>query len=65
MEREEMIVIDEEGHTIPIKVREENGEHIVTVDGVEWVRTRNITHATVLFSMMYEHLTEYMSYSLR
>lgn len=62
MGREENIVIDEVGNTIPIKVREEDGEHIITIDGVEWVRTRNMTHATVLFNMMYEHITEYMTY---
>lgn len=62
MEREEQIIIDESGNTIPIRVREEDGEHIITIDGVEWVRTTNITHATVLFALMYEHITEYMSY---
>ena len=62
MGREENIVIDEVGNTIPIKVREEDGEHIITIDGVEWVRTRNMTHATVLFTMMCEHITEYMTY---
>ncbi len=61
-EREENIVIDEEGNTIPIKIRKENEEYIVTIDGVEWVRTKNITHATILFNMMYEHITEYMTY---
>lgn len=39
-EREEDIVIDEEGNT----------------------EQKNITHATILFNMMYEHITEYMTY---
>ena len=37
MERTELIKID--GGEIPIKVELINGEHVITVDGVEWVRT--------------------------
>lgn len=62
MEKEVLIIIDEDGNTIPAKVREEDGEHIITIDGVEWVRTENYMHATVLFNMMVEHITEYMTY---
>ena len=62
IEREEKIVIDEAGNTIPIKISREGEERIITIDGVEWVRTNNITHAAVLFNMMREHITEYMTY---
>ena len=34
--------INIDGGTIPIEVREENETHIITVDGVEWVRTKDI-----------------------
>ena len=62
IEREEKIVIDEAGNNIPIKIGREGEERIITIDGVEWVRTNNITHAAVLFNMMREHITEYMTY---
>ena len=62
VEREEKIVIDEAGNTISIKISREGKERIITIDGVEWVRTNNITHAAVLFNMMREHITEYMTY---
>ena len=50
------------GGTIPISVEENNGIHTITVDGVEWVKTENITHAAVLFNMMADHITEYMDF---
>lgn len=56
------IVIDK-GFVLPIEVHEEDGEHIISVDGVEWCRTGNQMHAAVLFNMMAEHLTEYMTYA--
>lgn len=62
MGKEILIVIDEAGHTIPVKVFGEGDEHVITVDGVEWVRTKNQMHATVLFNMMADHITEYMNY---
>lgn len=62
MRNEKQIVIDEQGNTIPIVVELVEGEHIISVDGVEWLRTANMTHAAVLFNMMAEHLTEYMHY---
>ena len=60
---EKQIVINENGDTIPIKVEEVDGVHIISVDGVVWVKTENYLHATILFNMMYEHLTKYMSYA--
>lgn len=60
MERTELIKID--GGEIPIKVELINGEHVITVDGVEWVRTPNMIHSAVIFNMFVDHLTEYMDF---
>lgn len=46
----------------PIEVHEEDGEHIITVDDVEWLRTDNQVHAAVLFHMMADHLPEYVEF---
>ena len=54
--------INIDGGTIPIEVKEEKGVHIITVDGVEWVRTESYMHSTVLFNLMCDHITEYMQY---
>lgn len=50
------------GFSIPIEVHEENGEHIISIDGTEWVRTKNYMHATVLFNMLANHVAEYVNY---
>ena len=52
-----------DGFTIPIEVHEESGEHVISIDGTEWVRTKNYMHATVLFNMLAEHVTEYVNYT--
>lgn len=62
MYKEVMIEIDEEGTQIPVRVELIDEEHIITIDGVEWVRTDNQVHATVLFNMIIDHITEYVSY---
>ncbi len=54
--------INIDGGTIPIEVKEEKGVHIITVDGVEWVRTESYLHSTILYNMMCDHLTDYMNY---
>jgi hypothetical protein len=56
------VVINDKGDTIPVSVDEENGTHVIKIDGVEWVRTDNYMHATVLFNMISEHITEYVHY---
>lgn len=56
------VVINDKGDTIPVSVDEENGTHVIRIDGVEWVRTDNYMHATVLFNMISEHITEYVHY---
>lgn len=53
------------GGTIPITVHEENGLHIIEIDGVKWVETPNQMHATVLFNMLADHVTEYMQYKIK
>ncbi len=50
------------GGIIPITVHEENGLHIIKIDGVKWVETTNQIHAAVLFNMLADHVTEYMQY---
>ena len=50
------------GATITVKVDEVDGEHIIWIDGVEWVRTTNYVHAAVLFNMIADHITEYVNY---
>lgn len=62
MKREERITINDKGTTIPITVEDINGIHTISVDNVIWVETNNIVHASVLFNMMTEHLTEYMNF---
>ena len=47
---------------IEVKVEPIGDEHIISIDGVEWVRTDNYVHATVLFNMIADHITEYMHY---
>jgi hypothetical protein len=47
---------------IEVKVEPIGDEHIISIDGVEWVRTNNYVHATVLFNMIADHITEYMHY---
>lgn len=59
--RKEMLQID--GGEIPIRLCQDvNGWYVIDVDGVEWVRLENQVHAVVLFSMMAEHIMQYMHY---
>ena len=58
----EKIIINEKGDTIPITVSENNGVFGIDIDGVEWCSTNNQVHATVLFNLMKDHITEYMHY---
>lgn len=56
------IVINEKKETIPVHLNIENDTFIVDIDGVEWVRTDNNVHATILYNMIADHITEYMHY---
>ena len=38
--------------------------YTINIDGVEWLTTENQMHATVLFNMMKDHITEYMHYQM-
>lgn len=55
-----------EGGEIPIilaKDKDEQGEfYFIAIDNVEWVTTENKTHAIVLFELMKDHITNYMTY---
>jgi hypothetical protein len=62
MYQETKIAIDEKGNTITVRVEQIGEEHVITIDGVEWVRTGNYVHATVLYNMISDHITEYMHY---
>lgn len=48
--------------SIPIEVKEVEGLHVISIDGTVWVKTDNQVHAAVLFNMMADHITEYMTY---
>ena len=50
--KEDNILIDETGKTIPIQISKENEEYIIMLDNKEWVRTQSITHANKLFNML-------------
>lgn len=50
------------GVEITVEVDEIDGEHIVWIDGVEWVRTKNRVHAAVLYNMICDHIGEYVNY---
>lgn len=58
------IYINDKGNAIPVSVNRYGNEHIIKVDGVEWVRTINQTHAAVLFNMIADHITEYVTYEI-
>lgn len=48
--------------TIPISLNRYGDNFVIAVDGVEWIKTTNQTHAVVLFEMMKDNITEYMNY---
>lgn len=58
-------MIKVQGGEIPVTVHKEDGVHIIDIDGVVWVRTENYTHAAVLYNMICDHITEYMSYKVK
>ncbi len=62
MDRSAERIIEVNGIELPVSVEEIDGEHIITIDGVEWVRTENYVHAAVLFNMICDHIGEYVSY---
>ena len=53
------------GGTIPITLSQEGINYVIDIDGVEWVRMPNMTHAVILFEMMHDHVTSYMHYEKR
>lgn len=65
--REEIIHAEKVDIPITLSSVFEDGEefYVIDVDGVEWLQTDNQSHAVVMFTMMLEHLTEYMHYEPR
>lgn len=47
---------------IPITLSIDEEVFVIDIDGIEWLETENQIHASVLFTMMKEHITEYMNY---
>ena len=62
--REEKIFITDDAY-IPARIYPDGNEHIIEIDGVEWVRTKNPTHAAVLFQMMVDNIVDYVDYMPR
>lgn len=60
--REEKIYITDD-MSIPAKIFPDGQDHVITIDGVEWVRTKNPVHAAVLFQMMVDNIVDYVDYS--
>lgn len=58
--------INIEGGTIPVKLikEEEEGKALysVTIDNVLWLRTEQLHHAAIIFRLLADHVTEYMTY---
>ena len=63
---EKLIDINDQGQeyerNIPIRLKENNKVYEIEVDGVNWIKLENRVHAVVLFEMMRENLTDYMTY---
>ena len=57
--------VDGVGFDLPITLEKEGETYIVSIDGVEWVRTDNQMHATVMFHMMRENIADYVTYMPR
>lgn len=58
--------INIEGGTIPIKLIKEEEEgrllYSVTIDNVLWLKTEQLHHAAIIFRLLADHVTEYMTY---
>ena len=58
--------INIEGGSIPIKLIKEEEEgrtlYSVTIDGVLWLKTEQLHHAAIIFRLLADHVTGYMTY---
>lgn len=52
----------EKDFNIKIALLQDKDLYIITIDGVQWLTTENEMHAVCLFTMMKEHILEYMHY---
>ena len=59
--------INIEGGTIPIQLTKEEEEgkdlYSVMIDGVIWLKTEQLHHAAIIFRLLADHVTEYMTYN--
>lgn len=54
-----------EGGIIEIKLlQDEDDIYYITIDGVEWCDTEAEHHALILFELLRDHVTEYMTYKV-
>lgn len=59
--------INIEGGTIPIKLTKEEKEgktlYSVTIDNVLWLKSEQLHHSAIIFRLLADHVTEYMTYN--
>lgn len=55
------IMEDKYGNVVSIMLFEEKGEHIIEINGTEWLRAKDYGRAVILYKMLIEHITEYTS----
>lgn len=60
--------INIKGGKIPIKLIRFLAQEVeffaVDIDGVEWLETSNQVHACILFELLRDNVTKYMSYTM-
>ena len=58
--------LDEDGYPIwtdiPITLSKERDIYSVDIDGVVWLNTENLVHSVVMFEMLQDNVTEYVTY---
>ena len=53
------------GLSLPVRLYDSGEDFYITIDDVEWCSTESQHHAMILFTMLKEHVTEYMTYVRR
>lgn len=58
--------LNEDGYPIwtdiPITLSKEGDIYSVDIDGVVWLKTENLVHSVVMFEMLQDNVTEYVTY---
>lgn len=59
--------IDNVNFNLPIYLIKDNQEnYTINIDGIDWITNEdNMIHATILYHLLKEHITEYMHYQPR